>query len=187
MSTIIRTEYKSFVEHTPDVQARIIEKNRNFNTEDSYWYESTIDDFKEAAFLIGIDIKDIFFQLGYVQSDYAGFTGYYSYKKGALNVVKTTYPQWTELHQLAAQLQREQCRTFYSARVHISMRRDCMQFETYQDKGDERASVDIEQLLRDFTSMIYISLRKEYQTSDESLIEYFTNTTYEFNEKGDLL
>lgn len=187
--TVICIEYKKFSEHDAEAQARIIEKNRDFNAADSFWYESAIETIKEAGSIIGIECENVFFSLGYSQSDYCAIQGYYCYKKGAEQAVKAEFPAWHDLHAIARQLQREQCRAFYGVCSHVSVRRDNMAFETRQEKGDMRASNDVEQLLRDFASMAYCLIRDEYEalTSDDALAEYFADSDYEFNDEGELL
>lgn len=50
-------------------------KWRDGQCSDTYWSEYVQDDFKTDMALIGVDVYNIYFSLGYCQSDYASFTG----------------------------------------------------------------------------------------------------------------
>ena len=50
-------------------------KWRDGQCSDTYWSEFVEEGFKTDMALIGVDVDNIYFSLGYCQSDYAAFTG----------------------------------------------------------------------------------------------------------------
>ena len=50
-------------------------KWRDWQCSDSYWSEFVEEGFKTDMALLGVDVDNIYFSLGYCQSDYASFTG----------------------------------------------------------------------------------------------------------------
>lgn len=194
--TIIQIEYKKFSEWDEETQQTILDKQRFYNVSNSYWYETTIDDFKEIAECFGLDIDQIYFSGFSSQGDGACFTGKYKYKKDAVRAIKENYPTWSELHEIVEALQKLQSESFYSISTTAKHRghyyhSNCIDFDTDIEKGcmSKDHIETFEQVLKDFADLLYKSLEKEYDglTSDEALKEYFTDCEIEFNESGDIL
>ena len=98
-------------------------------------YESVIDDFIEVANRIGITFKthevrlmsgktrqdpNIWWQLGYVQSDFASFDGHYNYRAGCAGSLKAYAPQDHRLHTIVDSLRDVQRRYGYRLTATIS-------------------------------------------------------------------
>lgn len=162
----------------------------------SDWYESTYDDAKQAAKIIGLDIDKIYFSGFSSQGDGACFEGSYRYAPGAVKAIKAYAPQDVELHRIAKALQAEQRRNFYQLRASTKHRGHyyhayCMAVsvedvrDNYGNCSDDAES-EITELLRDFANWIYKQLEKEYeyQTSDENAEEMILANEYEFDENG---
>lgn len=190
MSTIICIEYKHFSEHDAETQQRIIEKNRDYNVSDSFWYEFTIDSIKEAGALMGIDCDDVYFQLNYSQGDYCNLNATYRYKPQSVRAIKNEFPEWHEMHAVAEELQRIQARTFYTTTATIQARNHGgMFYDVSIERGDQSIESDLRGAINSFCHEVYRLLQKEYeyQTSDEALREYFNDSEFEFNDNGDFI
>lgn len=194
--TITKTLYK-FDELSNEAKEKAIEKHREFDSE--MWDpESVLDDAKEIAGLMGIEIDKTYYSGFWSQGDGACFTGVYSYRKGSVKAVKHYAPMDTELHRIAQGLQDIQKSNFYglSAVVdhsghyyhelctHISVERSA---DNYQDMTAD-AEQEITELLRDYMQWIYSQLEKEYeyQASEPAIIENIEANDYEFDEFGNL-
>lgn len=190
MSTIICIEYKYFSEYDAETQQRIIDRNRDFNVSDSFWYESIIESIKDAGALMGIDCDDVYFRLNYSQGDYCQLNAAYRYKPQSVRTIRDEFPKWHEIHAIAEELQRIQARTFYTATVTIEARDfGGMYYDVSIERGDQSVESDLRGAIDSFCHEAYRLIQKEheYQTSDEALREYFNNSDYEFNDDGDFL
>lgn len=72
MSNYIRTAV-SFDQLSEDQQREVLERFREINVEDDFWYELAIEEFKEDLRGRGLSCNDVCFSFGYSQSDYASF------------------------------------------------------------------------------------------------------------------
>lgn len=186
-----------FQELPDDVRREICS---NWLNNDSWWSECVIDDAKEIASMMGIDIDNVYWSGFWSQGDGACFTGSYSYAKGAVKALKADYGgDWIkEPLRIAAELQRIQKKYFYKLRSKITQRNNyyhevTMNFEIWHDDDQYRAIDDndeeyLKDALRDFARWIYSYLEKEYeyQSSEEAVSEMCAANNYEFDEKGNL-
>lgn len=141
------------------------------------WYESTFDDAKAIARLMGIEIEDIYFSGFCHQGQGACFTGSLGYAKGCAKAVKAYAPSDTELHSIAEQWQRLHSKSFYqlSGTVKHSGRYSheyCTSFDwdaanRYwgSDLTDSQYAIaeDLADCARDFMRWIYQRLETEYE------------------------
>ncbi|OPY03513.1 MAG: hypothetical protein A4E60_00178 [Syntrophorhabdus sp. PtaB.Bin047] len=194
MRTKTITIYK-FDELPEDAQTRAVENLYDVNVDSDYWHEFAIDDAKQIAALMGIEIKNIYFSGFSSQGDGACFEGSYSYQKGSVKAVKEHAPQDEELHRIAQDLADLQRRHFY--RLTAKVKHSGHYYHEYctsidvEDNGDgapETVYDGIAEFLRDFMHWIYRQLEKEhdYMTSDEAIIETIRANEYEFYENGKL-
>lgn len=177
----------------------------NWLNHDNWRSECVIDDAKEIASLMGIDIDEVYWSGFWSQSDGACFTGSYSYAKGAVKALKAEYGgDWVkEPLRIAAELQSIQKKYFYKLRSKITQRNNyyhevTMNFEIWHDDGDmnrydcrgarEDDEEALKDALRDFARWIYSHLEKEYeyQRSEEAVMESCEANGYEFDEKGNI-
>lgn len=169
-----RTFYK-FSELSEPEQKAYFESNPEKFTPIEDWYIFTIEVIQEALEKIGFVNPKVYFSGFCSQGDGAQFVGNYYYEKGALNAVKKEYPEWTELHKLAEQLQLLSRQYFYQ--VHFSIKSygnyshensTDFNFEDMRNQYgwvcenfDESPWVEA---CRDFMKHIYILLEKEYDS-----------------------
>lgn len=175
---------------------RALEKLAQWATEDSFWYESVIEDAKECGAILGIQIDDIFFSGFWSQGDGACFTGRYEYFKGSAGKIRQHAPNDTELHRIADTLQAIERRNFYRLTATISKRSHYYSHEntvavdtdTAHVAGDDGDTGALAVTLRDFMRWIYRRLEDEftYRTSEEQLLEDAAANGWEFDEHGNL-
>lgn len=72
MSYYIRTAV-SFDQLSEDQQRGVLERFREINVEDEFWYEFLVEDFKEDLRGKGFSCDDVYFSFYYSQSDYVSF------------------------------------------------------------------------------------------------------------------
>ena len=72
MSNYIRTAV-SFDQLSEDQQHEVLERFREINVEDDFWYEFLVEEFKEDLRGKGLLCDDVSFSFGYSPSDYASF------------------------------------------------------------------------------------------------------------------
>ena len=72
MSNYIRTAV-SFDQLSEDQQHEVLERFREINVDDGFWYEFLVEDFKEDLRGKGLSCDDVWFSFGFSQSDYASF------------------------------------------------------------------------------------------------------------------
>jgi len=164
-------------------------------TEDSFWYETLIEDAKEIGKIIGIDIDNIYFSGFSSQGDGACFTGSYDYAKGSCKAIREYAPRDSDLHDIADGLAAIQKPNFYqlSARVEHSghySHEYCTAISVHLDGYPAPAETydTVTDLLRDFMRWIYkhLELEYEYCTSEETLTENADAIEYEFTESGEI-
>ena len=187
---IITKTYALFSELSEERQAQVIDKNRDCNVSDEFWYEYTLDKWHEILETVGVSDIDIRFSGFWSQGDGASFTGYYSYNKGALKKLKSEYPDWLELHGIVAALQDTQRDYFYTIEgeiyrsSHFYYHENTVSFspshysEREVKKSDENHITD---LLRSLMQLIYSDLENEYEylTSDQAIKESLICSEFE--------
>lgn len=138
------------------------------------WYESTFDDAKEIAKLLGWQIDDIYFSGFWSQGDGACFTGTLGYKRGCTKALREYAPLDTELHAIADAWQAAQRTQFYSISgsvthtgrysheysVSFDWEDSRHEYGWTNDSFDESA---FEEPARDFMRWIYKRLESEYE------------------------
>lgn len=167
---------------------------------DSCDWEAVYEDAATVAALMGITIDkrafkrvngstgyelDIEFSLGYVQGDFAHFSGRYTYAKGSVKAIKDYAPKDEKLHDFAKRLQAVQRRNFYKLFANITDGRTDVERDDYRflSREDEK---EVQSVITDFNRWLYDQLRAEYedQTSDESVVEAIEANDYQFCEHG---
>lgn len=124
------------------------------------------------------------------QGDGASYGGSYAYRKNSVNEVKAFEPVDEEVHRIAQGLQDAQKKAGYKIAYSIgwyngnyahsnTMRFDLLSAPTMQ--GDT-----VEQLLRDFADWVYnqLAAAHDYETSEESIAEYFEANDVWFTAQG---
>lgn len=168
---------------------------------------AVIEYFAEIAELIGLDVNtrpvklmngetryepNVYYSVAHCQSDFASFSGQWSYAKGSKAAIRAYTPRDTELHAIVdawCDLQRS---NFYRFVVTCSHGRDCQKVgdctvdgRYTNDETLDAASV----IVRDLAYWLYKHLRDEfeYQSSDEYIDEIIEANDYEFYENGELV
>lgn len=169
---------------------------RQASAGDSFYAECTIEDAKEIASLMGIEIDKIYYSGFSSQGDGASYTGHYQYKKGALQAVKSYASQDTELHRIAAELQDIQRKSFYGLNCRIRQsgfyhHEMTMHFDIdieIDQQSYDGMEHDIAEALRDYARWIYKRLEESYEweNSDEIVSENIMANEYEFTEDGSI-
>ena len=168
-------------------------------------YESVIDDFKRIAELMGVSFRthpvklmsgatrydaNIYWSLGYSQSDYAAFEGTMTYAKGMAKAVRDYAPQDATLHALADRIAALHARTFYKSAYVVThhhyygTQAEPSEFD-WTDGAHERAE-EIKEIAKDLGQWLYDRLRDEdeYLRSDEQISEAMEANGYTFREDG---
>jgi hypothetical protein len=165
---------------------------------DNDFAECVIDDAKQCAAILGIEIDEVYWCGFNSQGDGASFEGSYSYAKGAPKAIRKHAPQDTELARIADALQDIQRKYAYKLAASIS------QDGRYRHSGTMRVSVEadsatyqgvrgdadegVRQAMRDFADWIYDQLERGYEWTyaDEQVDENLRANEYEFDEDGSL-
>lgn len=166
-------------------------------------YESTIDDFHTICDKLGISLKmepvklmgggtrmepAVQYSVGYCQSDYAAFEGFYSYAKGGAAAVKDYAPTDTTLHAIADRLTAEQKANGYRLSATITYHH-YYGLQVDVTKGDSEEYHDeaaLKEIFRDLCQWLYYRLREEdeYRMSDEAVEDAMSANEYTFREDG---
>ncbi len=189
-----KVEAYKFNELSEEAQEKVLRQFWDINVNDDFWHECTIDDCKEIAKIIGIDITHIYFRGFSSQGDGACFEGSYSYKIGSVKEIMAYAPQDKELHEIAKTLAEIQRKHFYRINATIKHRGHyyhayCTDIDIY-DTEDQYKVLDcteeIKTVLRDFMNWIYSQLNKQYDylTSKESIIDTINANEYDFTIDG---
>ena len=172
----------AFAELSEAAQERAINELRDVNADFPWWW-STFDTIRTAGKLIGLDIDMI-----YCDTDlYCIFDASYEYVRGAVKAVKAEFPQDTELHGIAKDLQALQKRHFYSLSCNVASQRDTNSYQCFRFGEDYEC--DLGDILDEFAHWARILLRDECEglTSDEAVKEAIEANEYEFTEDGKLV
>ena len=168
--------------------------------------ESVVDDFCSIAEIIGMELDtrvklvnghyrgklEVYYSVGYCQSDYAAFAGTWRYTKDCKKAIRDYAPQDTDLHAIVDQWCDIQRRNFYRLVATCSAPRGSQVAETHtvdgRFTGDETLD-DATECARDLAHWLYTRLLDEfdYRSSDEYIDEMIALNEYEFYENGDLV
>lgn len=196
MQTINETKtLYNFDELSETAKRKALQEHADHN--DSYWSESTIEDAKEIAALMGWEIEKIYYSGFWSQGDGACFVGRMRYAKGCANAVKKYAPKDVELHRIAKAWQDLQRKNFYSLRANVRHRgayyhEYCTVFDcedTRENNGyleNVETEKEIIEIARDFMRWIYKQLENayEYETSEDNFKELCESNGYTFLECG---
>lgn len=173
---------------------------------DSSDLDSVVTDFCSIAEIIGLELSthsvhlmngktrddpNIYFSVGYCQSDYAAFSGTWKYKAGCLKAIKDYASQDKTLHSIVSDWQALQKTSFYQLRVNASCGRSNQHVDSvyrYDDKTvDYSTESEAGNIVDRLASWLYSALREEvdYLSSDEHVDEGITANEYEFYENGE--
>jgi len=176
----------SFGELAKDVQAKVIDDNRNFNTDDDYWFEWIVDDEKEALDKEGYTDAEIFFSGFSSQGDGASFTCHVDLEKWLANSkLKTKYKSIID----KADYEIEKGGNYeheYTMGIDLTGYYD---MDEKQEKlANELADIILEDA-REHARAIYHRLENEYneyyeQASDEAVIDALERNDDEFTADG---
>lgn len=190
----IRT-YEDWVKTNPEVAERILDKNRDINT-DYDWHEFTIEEFCEDIKKYGfyVNTEDVNFSGFYSQGDGASFTGYVD----ILEYLK---------HEKKLSKFRNSVRTIRNDKVqeNLDIIRNSSFYvhentcevdyiEIYEDTTDivqdELSDIEkeIENTRYELCLYLYKILEESYNNaiSDKSVAETLIANEYEFDEEGDM-
>ena len=193
MKTVTPKAYQ-FNELSEEAKAKALDNNRDFNTQDEYWYENVIEESKVIGGLFGIDIDKIYFSGFCHQGQGAQFVGDYAYKKGGLKAVKAYAPLGTFLHNIVKELQDIQRRYFYALSATVETNGGYShEMATTIEVEDSRsdtitisAEEEVKDLLRAYMLWIYSNLEAEnnYQTGDIAIAQSLQSNDMEFTVDG---
>jgi len=153
--------------------------------------ESTIDDFKEIAKLIGIDVSNVYYSGFCSQGDGACFVGEYSYKSDAVRSVKRYAPLDTKLHAIV--------REIHAAGKNLSVKlthrgRYChsnsIDFQVYSTLASGRVrpgqDTQVIEALQGLMNWLYRRLEQDYDfiQSAEYIDETISANEYNFTIEG---
>lgn len=173
-------------------------------------YDAVTEDFAEIVKLMGFDLTthsvrlmngstreepNIWWSLGYVQSDFAGFEARYRFNKGGLAALKSYASKDETLHAIAESLQEMQKRNFWqiSAVIRFSDRTgydipEVLKDGCYMYGSDAEADAEsvIREACKDLSRWLYSRLREEdeYLSSEESVADAMEANGYTFREDG---
>ena len=172
----------SFNELSEEAQERALNAFRDVNVEFDWW-DGAYDTICTAGKLLGLDIDRIHFDT----DSYCIFDADYEYVRGAVKAVKAEFPQNTDLHKIASELQALQKRHFYSLSCAVTKGRTTNRYSCFRF-GEDYECEDLGDIIDDFAHWARILLRDEYEylTSDEAVKEIIIINEYEFTEDGEL-
>lgn len=172
------------------------------NALDFEWWDCLVEDWKNLADLIGIEIDKIYFSGFCSQGDGACFEGAYSYRQGWRKALKRELgdcPLRDELESYGERLQALQKPYFYGVSASVKhsgfyMHSGCTSISV--DPGEHPTGYwdditdledDVTQVLREFMDEIYQALEREfdYLNADNQVEEAIAANEWEFTENGD--
>lgn len=202
--TIEQVKVFEFDELDENVQEKILDRNRDINTDHPDWYWCVYDDAKAIGKIMGMDIDHIHFSGFSNQGDGAMFLGRYEYKKGSYKEILSYAPIDDGLHSIAKRLQEIQRRNFYALTATITRsyyggsysHENMMEIDVTRYTPDMVEETDIDNdtvdnltdALKDFARWIYKRLWDEYEyhTTDDAVRETLEANGYRFTENGDI-
>ena len=174
----------SFAELSEEAQERALNDLRYINVEYDWWTDGAYYTIRTAGKLLGLDIDGIYFDTDL----YCIFNADYEYARGAAKAVKAEFPQNTDLHKIASELQALQKRHFYSLSCAITKGRSMNRYECFRFCEDYECE-ELGDIIDDFAHWARVLLRDEYEylTSDDAVKETIEANGYEFTEGGKLV
>lgn len=179
-----------------ELKTKVLDNNRDYDTNDESWYESVIESFKTGLSLLGAEVENIYFNCGYSQSDYCALDKLeYSYEKNAPKKIKAEFggELGEKLAKYAELLQDIQKPYFYNLEARITQsERGRNNVELYHSEDQYRdigqAESDVIQVFSEISDDILISLytELEYRQSDKHLTEVFSESDHTFDNDGDM-
>ena len=195
--TIEKTVFK-FDELSDAAKEKAREWYRRAGDNDDSYADHVIEDLKQCASIMGIEVDKTYWSGFWSQGDGASFTGSYRYAKGGVKAIKAHASQDKELHRIAQALQDAQRVNFYRLQSSISaggyyshsgtMVADTEDTESrYRDIG--AAEDDLLQAFRDLADWFYTQLESayEWENADEQVDENICANEYEFDEYGTIV
>ena len=186
--TIEKTLYL-FDELSDSAKNKALDKLRELN-DFQFESECVLEDAKEIAKILGIDIKKIYYSGFSSQGDGACFTWSYNHRQDVEKLIKEYAPLDTKLHDIALLL--ELSAPLRATIEHTSRyyHAETMQITCYgMDDEEVTSEVDsLESALKAFANWIYDQLEKQYDytNSEEHLKEMIEANEYEFSIEGKL-
>lgn len=194
--TIEKTLYK-FDELNDKAKEKCLD---SFRQHDDFEFhaECVIEDAKECAKLIGINISKVYYSGFSSQGDGACFLGNYAYAKNSVKAIKDHAPKDETLHRIATELAAIQKRYryaliaqivhkgryyhAYSTEIDVSLSSD----SSYASSVKTEDQDTVKELLRDYMNWVYKNLAQayDYATSEECIKETIEANEYEFDENG---
>jgi hypothetical protein len=172
---------------------------------DSYDFDCVTEDFVTICDIIGIELDthnvqlmggktrqepNIYWSVGYCQSDYAAFEGTYDYKATAGAKLRE-HCNDEKLFRIVDELAAIQTRNGFGLRAVMKVQRDYMTVSECYDRRDEERDLgddgrDLEELMKDLARWLYDSFRAEsdYQYSAEAVDANIEANEYMFDEEG---
>lgn len=153
-------------------------------------YKYLMDNFHNIAALFGLMVDNVYFSGFSTQGDGASFRGFYSYKPGSLEAVKSECPQNEDLHSIVSRLQDLQKKNFYQLEARITTSgRYCHEYSMNFDmsrKDGKEVAIESEkefcEIMRDYARWCYnvLEIEYNYQTSDDVVDENILANEYTF-------
>lgn len=204
MSEVIETTVYQFDELADEAK----ERARSWFREgrDSTDLEFVVEDFGRVCDLLGISLDthevrlmgggvrydpNVWYQLGYTQSDFAAFDGSYSYRTRSAKKVREYAPQDDKLHRIADALQAVQARYAYALQATVKHHHYYrLTVEVQSAHGREVTDTDeseIKEAIRDLAAWLYDLLRQEdeYHDADEQVDDSIMANEYTFTAEGE--
>lgn len=198
MKTVMKLEtVYSFDELPEEVQQKVIDNNRDINT-DYEWWQVTIDHYIDMFSLCGLDIDNIYFSLGYSQSDYCSFSGAsWSYKKGWKKALLSEFGSdhvKKEIIPIFEAMQKQASKVFYDLSFSYNndgnFRRsyNLSIEDSYTDETYNEIESEIRDLISELEQIVYYALRKQcgWLSNDEQIIETLKSNDYMFTIDGEI-
>jgi len=195
---IKETHVYQFDELSEHAKERAREWMRQGTCDDSYWYESTLEDFTTIAGYLGYAVKSdrVFFSGFSSQGDGACFEGTFRSEHLKLDQLIAYAPQDKELARIGKELAGfiQDHPHWYATIKHSG--RYSHKYETDfsceelnsddEDITEVKAEEEFIEISRDLMGWIYRQLEREYdyQMSDEQIDETIRANEYEFTESG---
>ena len=135
----------SFAELSDDAKKRALNAFRDINVEFDWWTYGAYDTIRTAGRLLGLDIDRINFDTDL----YCIFNADYEYVRGASAAVCKEFPQNTDLHKIASELQALQKRHFYSLSCAVTEGRSMNRYSCFRF-GEDYECEDLGDIIDDF-------------------------------------
>lgn len=173
------------------------EKARDWYREglhDAYEFDHTLNDAKEMAQFLGIEIEEVIWSGFSSQGDGARFIGSYKYAENALKDIFENAPKDIVLHKIALEMEQIQLRNDFSLSAKVTgndryANSGNAEFDVWENDDDyptDEAENEIKEVLKDFMNWIYkqLDLQNDFINSNEAIDENIINNEYEFLESG---